>query len=372
MIEWGLTVSFAFVFMATVSCLLMLWRMPKIADEPHETSGEAQVSIIIPARNEEKRLGPLLASIQPKSRPNMEVLVIDDDSTDQTAEFARSFGARVIANTQVEDGWIGKSAACWQGATAASGEILLFLDADTRFYKNTSIDELIGAYQTSGSRGILSVQPFHTVTKPYENLSFIFNMIVMAGMNVFTPWSFKGAGSFGPCIVTNRTDYFASGGHKKISGAVMDDLALGEAYQHVDLPVDCFSGKGLIHFQMYPEGLRPLIEGWTKNFATASQSTHPLVTTLISIWISGGFLALPALVLSLVVGNGAFVATSVLLFALFTLQLYAVGRQVGSFHWWVYPLHFIFFVFFTLLFMRSVYYTKVKQTVTWRGRKIRV
>lgn len=95
----------------------------------------------------------------------------------------------------------------------------------------------------------------------YENLSAVFNIMVIVGMNIFTSWGdrFKTAGSFGPCILCNRDDYFSAGGHKKIHEAIIDDLALGQAFIDKNYPVYCLGGKGIISFRMYPDGWKNLV-----------------------------------------------------------------------------------------------------------------
>ena len=96
-------------------------------------AGFASVSVIIPARNEEHNLPTLLRSLASQPAKPREIIVVDDGSTDRTAEIARQLGATVIASQPLPDGWRGKTWACHQGAQAATGELLLFLDADTWF-----------------------------------------------------------------------------------------------------------------------------------------------------------------------------------------------------------------------------------------------
>ncbi len=91
------------------------------------------LSVIIPARNEAHNLPTLLGSLAAQSVRPCEILVVDDGSTDRTAEVARELGARVIASEPLPEGWRGKTWACHQGAQAATGELLCFVDADTWF-----------------------------------------------------------------------------------------------------------------------------------------------------------------------------------------------------------------------------------------------
>src|SRR5699024_11664979 len=95
------------------------------------------------------------------------------------------------------------------------------------------------SYQNQKSKGILSVQPYHKVEKRYENLSAVFNIIVLTGVNVFTYWKskFKTAGSLGPCILCDKKSYFQTGGHAWAEESIMDDFALTKLFLNENLPV---------------------------------------------------------------------------------------------------------------------------------------
>ncbi|QTH43883.1 glycosyltransferase [Cohnella sp. LGH] len=331
------------------------------------------VSIIIPARNESSRISPLLQSLQEQTFRSFEVLVVDDHSTDHTAAIAQSFGAKVLQN-QVVDSGSGKSMACWHGAQHANGKWLLFLDADTSFTNANSLYKLLDFYQQKGAKGILSLQPYHTIRRFYENLSAIFNIIVIVGMNLFTFRGprFKTAGSFGPCILCNKDDYFLTGGHQKIIGEVMDDLALGQAFLDKSLPVHCMGGKGVITFRMYPEGIKSLVEGWCKSFAVGSKSTHPLVMLMTIIWISGSFISTGALLSSMTANLPAAMIFSGILYMAYAMQTLLFARRCGNFSWGIFLLHPILFLFFAAVYVYSLFQTYILRTVKWKGRKIDV
>lgn len=366
-------VAILFSILAIISGFLMLWKIPAALKTGKPLKEVQTLSIIIPARNEENRLPKLLASLMKQAKNNVEIIVVDDDSQDATVSIAQSYGIRVIQKKLGEE-WVGKSAACWQGAEEAEGDWLLFLDADTCFEDENSLQHVLETYQAVGSTGILSFQPYHKMTQLYENLSVVFNIILMAGMNVFTPGGdrIKTAGSFGPCILCNKEEYFSTGGHKAIQEAIMDDLALGELFSNKGFPVRCYSGKGTIYFQMYPEGIRTLFEGWTKSFGTAAQSTHPLVTLLIASWISGSFLTVFALTIGAAATNFTALTIAGLFCSMYLMQFYWLARRVGNFKFYALALYPMLFLFFIGLFMWSLFLTKVLHTVRWRGRDLNV
>ena len=349
----------------------MFWTLPVPIRRKRPKSPLPLVSIIIPARNEANRIQPLLQSLHQQTFQSFELFVVDDDSTDATADIASTYGATVIQN-QSKDTQSGKSLACWRGAKRATGQWLLFLDADTYFSTDDGLEKLLLTYQQKGASGILSLQPYHTVYTLYENLSAIFNIVVIVGMNVFSigKHGLKTAGSFGPCIVCDQEEYFSTGGHEKIQSAIMDDLALGEAFLDKNLPVDCMGGKGTISFRMYPEGFRSMVDGWCKSFAIGSKSTHPLIMLMVILWISGSFIVTGELISSLLAMNAVGLTLRGFFYVLFAIQTGWFARRCGNFKWPIFILFPILFLFFASVFMYSLFRVHVLRSVHWKGRKI--
>jgi 4,4'-diaponeurosporenoate glycosyltransferase len=362
------------VVLALICGLFILWRIPQVTEQPGRPEDLPTISLIIPAYNEARRLQPLLDSIRRQDWQPFEWIVVDDFSTDATASLARSGGACVVRSIETGAGWIGKSRACWSGAQAAGGDWLLFLDADTRLAGPDSLRRLAEAYRRRGGRGLLSVQPDHRVARLYESLSTLFNVILMAGMSVFTPLGtrLRAAGAFGPCILCRRSDYIQVGGHAAIRASIMDDLALGRAFHDHALPVHALGGRGVLWFRMYPEGLASLCEGWSKNFGSAARSTHPLVLVLIILWICGGFSVVTWLVLALVAGAQAWLLAGIASYLAYAAQLIWLARRTGGFALPLLLAFPILHTFFALLFGWSLILTRVLRTVRWRGRKIRL
>ena len=157
-------------------------------------------SVIIPARNEEHNLPTLLGSLASQTLKLHEIIVVDDCSTDRTAELARQLGATVIHSQPLPGGWRGKTWACHQGAKAATGDLLLFVDADT-WFEPGGLAHALSAY----NQGAFSVGPYHAVRKPYEELSLFFNLNMVVGT---VP-----NGLFGQMLLVDRESYQRIGGH---------------------------------------------------------------------------------------------------------------------------------------------------------------
>lgn len=306
----------------------------------------------MPARNEADNLTRLLPSL---AGLDADVVVVDDASTDGTAEVAQARGARVVDPGLLPDGWTGKAWACAAGARGATGDRLVFLDADV-VVEPGGLDRVLAEHDAAG--GLLSVQPWHAVERPYEQLSAFFNLIAPMSVDAFTPLGrrVRPTGAFGPCLVVDRHAYEASGGHghPDVRGAVLDDVALARAFPG---PVTLLGGRGSIRFRMYPHGPGQLVEGWTKNFAGGAAGTRPLTLLLVLVWMSGLI--------------GAVVDRQPLLYAAYVVQLLVLLRRVGRFSPLValaYPLPLAFFIG---VFVRSLVLTYVRRRVGWRGRTIR-
>ena len=206
------------------------------------------VSVIIPARNEEHNLPALLRSLASQPVRPREVLVVDDSSTDRTAELARQLGATVIASKPLPDGWRGKTWACHQGAQAATSDVLLFVDADT-WFEADGLAQTLSGY----TGGAFSVGPYHAVRKPYEQLSLFFNFNMVAGT---VP-----RGLFGQMLLVDRESYRRVGGHQTVQGRILENFWLAGRFSAAGIPVRSVMGRGVFSFRMYPNGLRELIGG---------------------------------------------------------------------------------------------------------------
>ena len=227
-------------------------------------SGEL-VSVVVPARDEERGIEAAVRSLVAQTHP-VEVIVVDDESTDRTAERAAAAGARVLAGEPLPEGWVGKSWACHQGARAAAGDWLLFTDADV-VHAPEAVGRALALARREGRGGLtllcrLDTSGFWERTVQPAAVVLI-RSFVAPGFLLRARWS-RVAIAAGGFILVERAAYDRAGGHEGIRGRLVDDQALAEAVKAAGgLLVPAFAGD-LVRVRMY-EGLAELWRGWRKN-----------------------------------------------------------------------------------------------------------
>lgn len=229
------------------------------------------VSVLVPARNEEHNIYNCLKSLINQDYPSLEILVLDDNSTDQTPSIVRSLArefpnVRLLTGNPLPDGWTGKNFACHQLALMAKGEWLLFTDADT-VHKPNSIAIAIGAVEKSGSM-LLSLLP-----RPISGTigEALFMPLIPFAFLCFLPFGLinrskdeRISAALGPFILINRDFYFEIGGHAAISGEVVDDIQLAQLTKRSGGRIELIDGFELVSVRFY-QGLKQVWAGFSKN-----------------------------------------------------------------------------------------------------------
>lgn len=343
---------------------------------PHCREGRAgdmaaRLSIVIPARNEAENLPRLLSSIKNSGTPPLEILVVDDDSSDATADVAREHGARVLASDPLPEGWRGKTWACHQGARAAKGDLLLFLDADT-FFAPVGLKKMAAEYGAVG--GALSVLPYHEVQRPYEALSVYFNIVMAAGVGAFTWRGTRRAPAalFGQALMVSREAYEQAGGHEAVRGKILENFHLAQRFREHGIPAHAYGGRGALCFRMYPGGLRDLVEGWSKAFADGASHTPGGLMALISLWLTGGIFATALPLYGWAAGATGELQIALIFYAAYAIQLFAMSRKLGRFPWWSAAAFPFFLLFYFAVFARSIWLNRYRHEVQWKGRTVPV
>lgn len=324
------------------------------------------MSIIIPARNEENVLPFLLQDLRNQSLQASEIIVVDDESEDATAQIASSLGAKLISLQEKPNGWTGKSWACQQGAEAAQGEVLLFLDSDVRLGKD-GLRRLMQAH--SDCKCTISVQPYHKTEKTFEQFSMIFNLIQIAANGSALPKPIK-IGLCGPLILISRADYARVGGHRIVRNSVIEDLSLGLELTNAGIPYQLFMGDADVSYRMYSGGLISLFQGWIKNLASGAAKTSWLVLLLVFFWIASLASVPIQLIKSAITVDLPWLIVYAVLLIIWMLILTRLTRRIGHFQVWAiffYPILILaLFGVFAVSLFRKIFGLKTN----WKGRKV--
>ncbi len=341
---------------------LLFWRIPRLPEG--RDSGALRIAVVIPARNEALTLPLLLDDLSRQSLAPYEIIVADDDSEDETAAIARSFGAAVLSLRNKPDGWVGKSWACQQGAQASKGDVLLFVDADVRLGAD-GLSRLAAAY---AAHGAFSVQPYHKTQKAYEQGSLVFNLVQIAANGSALPRPID-LGLFGPVVAISPMDYFSAGGHESVKSAVVEDLALAACLRRANVPFRIFVGDGSVSFRMYPAGFCSLWQGFTKNLATGAAKTPAGLFLLVVLFLASLASAPLHLVLSLARGEALALLYGIL-YLFWVVALFLMSRRIGRYRPLAVLLYPLPLLIFFCVFLHSGLLRLFHGKVWWKGRAI--
>lgn len=349
----------------SVSALYLRKRLPRRLTPAEAGPAGQLVSVVIPARDEEEDLPGLLQSLNEQRDVRLELIVADDGSVDRTSSVARSLGARVVTVPPRPPGWNGKTWACHTGAQASAGQLLVFLDADTRLERG-GLASVLG--QLNSRPGLISVEPEHRPRRVHEQLSALFNIVRLAAVG---GGSGPPAGAFGPCLAIRRADYDAHGGHAhpRVRGQVLEHFVMGQLVAGAGGSVRSFRGRGVLWFRMYPHGLGQLVNGWAKALLDGAQGTPRMARMAINAWVTGAALSVAALAAALLAPGPWWIAGAAA-YGFNAALTWLLLRQTGRFAWWVAPLFFVpLFAFFFIAAWAAVR-AALGLEVRWRGRII--
>jgi chlorobactene glucosyltransferase len=258
---------------------LLALRRPALEAAPQKTG--RSISVIVPARNEAENISACLASLLHSRYAPLEIVVVDDRSTDDTFALAeavadRDSRVRVVRGAEPPVGWYGKPWACLQGYEAATGEILVFTDADTR-HSPELLSHALGAFEAEPT-GLLTVVTGQDCVTFWERLVMP-QFWLPLGLR-FHPLRVNAARhardviANGQFIMTTRDAYRASGTHAAVRGQVAEDLALAHVFHGHGLRVRMWWADDLIRTRMYT-GFSHLVEGWSKNLFLGARASFP-------------------------------------------------------------------------------------------------
>ncbi|MGH2515649.1 MAG: glycosyltransferase [Ktedonobacterales bacterium] len=331
-----------------------------------------RVSIVVPARDEERNLPALLRSLAALDYPSYEVIVVDDASTDATGalaeeEAARTNGlVRVLHGTGPEPGWTGKNFACALGARAATGEWLLFTDADTE-HAPASLRVAVTTAVQSRARAVSLFTRQRCLTF-WERL-----LLPFAYQQYFVGVRPEGllrpggpALANGQYFLIARDAYEAAGGHAAVAASIIDDVALAGALKQAGYPPLACQGESLVAVRMY-DGLRSLAEGFTKNsFSFLQEQRDKGALVILSTACAAG--VAPALIGTALRGSGPVALAGGI--AAYVAQVALLAPWVRRFGvgWGYALLAPLAALAFTGIALSSALHTLARRPVRWKGR----
>ncbi len=256
---------------AVVDLSLGIRKMTRLRDiSPLAEERQPRVSIIVPACNEEKNIERAILSQLKQRYANLEVIAIDDRSTDSTGAILEALqkehdNLKVHHIYDLPGDWMGKAHAMQRGAELAEGEYLLFTDADILMEEST----------LARAAHYMSIKKLDHMALVFKNISpgwLLNSLILESGANLlqlFRPWrakkaaasNFIGVGAFN---LVRKETYFAVDGHERIRMHPIDDIMLGKIIKRNGYHQDCLLGADLVAVPWY-ESVKDMIDGLMKN-----------------------------------------------------------------------------------------------------------
>jgi glycosyltransferase involved in cell wall biosynthesis len=378
--------------------------MPRITDitrpewdrKPATPEGESRVSIIVPARDEEEHIRETLTQLLALEYSNYEIIAVNDRSTDRTCQIMEEVAAcqgscgadtlarvpapsalqtgadksiratrlKVIHVAELPGGWLGKTHAMWLASQQASGDWLLFTDADVRF-KPDSLRRAI-AYAEAERADHVVLFPRMIMKRPGERMMIAF----FQALFVFghRPWKVAdpkardhmGVGAFN---LVRRSVYDAVGTYQALRMEVLDDMKLGKVIKNAGFAQRNVFGEDLISLR-WAKGALGIVNNLTKNFFAVLSFQWPRTVACI---VGLGFLNLGPFLGVWMAHGWARVPYAIALASLFLIYYGMSARSaVPSYYFFLHPVSSSLFMY-TLL--RSMVHTFSNDGIVWRGTK---
>lgn len=352
-------------------------RTPELSSAPAVTDGPL-VSVVIPARNESRVIATVLESVRQSRYAALEIIVVDDRSTDDTALRVAAIAAddprvRLIEGEPLPDGWFGKPWACVQGARAARGEILVFTDADTRHAPDL-LPHAVGTLRRQQA-DLLTISPRQRCETFWERVVMP-QIWFLLGVR-YHPLAVNRARrardviANGQFIMVRRDAYERVGTHAAVRGEVAEDLALAQAFFSAGLRSWFAFAESLMETRMY-ESLPHLVEGWSKNIYLGGRRSFPdepirRAMVPLALTVSLVFWLVPPLILAGALGGvwpglAAAAAVATALSVCFWM-LMSAGMRIPLWYGVLYPLGAG-----VLLYVVARSTWRGSRRVEWRGR----
>ena len=332
------------------------------------------VSVLIPARNEEVNIKRCLYSLIDQSYKNLEIIVLDDDSDDQTynivKDVSKNFSSiKLIKGERKLNGWTGKNWACHQLSKFAKGDFLLFIDADTKLQKNT-ISETVSE-MNNNDVDLISLFPNRITNTAIDKIIsvtigwFIFSCLPI----IFSNRNPMFSSAFGQFLLFRKGAYFSIGGHESIKDKILDDFELGRLITMRGYNLNVFDGTERISTFSYSTE-KEALDGLSKSiFPFFNNKLIPFLILLIL------FLSMGLMPIFIMMGEffGSKLTKSKEMIAYFTWGLITLSWSISSYRSKQgirYGILYPFITTFTAIIGIFSIITFLTKSVNWKNRNV--
>ena len=355
-------------------------RAPKLGvASPASNTSSPLVTIIVPARDEERNIEDCLRSVTRQEYSAFEVVVVDDQSTDATAAIVGRLAAadprlRPVRGTDPPEGWAGKPHALHQGALVARGELLLFLDADVRLDPRC-LTRAVALVEHTGA-DLLTVVPRLLTGSFWERVvqpAVLQVILATFRAELINDPRHAAASANGPFLLFKRMAYEQIGGHQAVRGDIVEDLALARLVKQSGLRLVYAVGTELVSLRMYGS-FAEIWNGWSKNFHAGAGSAPVAIAgaaAILALFVAP-WLVMPA-TLAWPVSSPSLGITRWLA-SLGLIGIAAEWRRqlfkrygVEPRYWYLQPLGFLIVA---AILIHSLLRAWLRKPVQWRGRAV--
>ncbi|GAA4336638.1 hydroxychlorobactene glucosyltransferase CruC [Mucilaginibacter gynuensis] len=356
-------VTLFFVILRFAVTLFNFLSNPKLPHIAHQYN--ALVSILVPARNEQDNILTLLQSIAGQDYPNYEVLILDDNSTDDTYRVCSDFVAtnprfRVIKGKKLSDDWLGKNFACHQLAKQARGEYFLFLDADEQVNRQL-INSALHRMKLN-KLALLSLFTNQTMLSPGEKAVvplmhyILLNLLPLRLVYLLkTPSVAAASGQF---MLFDAEVYRRHEWHKTVRNKVVEDVEIMRCVKAQKYNGEALLANGMISCRMY-KSRHEAINGFGKNFLAAFNYSIPGFLLYITLLVGGPLIVIMAL-------NFQLMFMMIGLIVLTRIMISLLAGQNALVNVLLHPVQ--------MLNLAVIAFTSIQQyltkTTVWKGRRI--
>jgi chlorobactene glucosyltransferase len=384
---WLLSLALFYLLFTSIIFIRNRFDLTSLTFSKQNDDSDLKISVCIPARNEENTISTLLRSLTHQQYSNFDIHVLDDQSEDNTPNILKTFQELNPKNFYIHRGkkkpgnWYGKPWACHQLGNIADGDILLFLDADTKLLPG-AIEKVRNSFEEY-KIDMLTVWPQQKLGTFWEKtvipLIYYGLITILPAIYVYRrpKWmspplyqlfSSRFAAANGQCIAFKKDAYEKIGGHSSVKKEIVEDVELAKNAKKMGLTLRMFHGVGTVSCRMY-ESNREMFNGLRKNFLAGFGNSIGFFITAACLHLIVFILPYVVLIWSFYTGNSSLFFLSVACIAITLLHRLALSLW---FRWdpiyaFTHPLGVLWFQWLGLIKLFD--FKKGKKT-SWKGREV--